>query len=174
MPTALGQVLLNAAALYEIMALHADKELIRRSLFSDQPTHLRRTIQQACASPRVDLNDSYTKGKHYDDNLRPNPVMVDQLWIRITGGNTVVTSFPKRYGRDLADPSSIYLSIRRRLIDKAAHIAIEPYDIALVVLDECISSFFQQPGSVAAELKEVPYGISVITQQVSTIVGGPL
>ncbi|KAF4885863.1 hypothetical protein CGCFRS4_v011628 [Colletotrichum fructicola] len=94
---------------------------------------------------------------------------VGQLWMRITRGNTIVTSFPKGYGRDLADPSSIYMSIRRKLADRATHIAIEPYDIALVVIDECIGTFFQRPESPAAELKVVPHGISALTQDVATI-----
>ncbi|KAF4887120.1 hypothetical protein CGCF415_v014949 [Colletotrichum fructicola] len=102
-------------------------------------------------------------------DFRASPIIVGQLWMRITRGNTIVTSFPKGYGRDLADPSSIYMSIRRKLADRATHIAIEPYDIALVIIDECIGAFFQRPESPAAELKAVPHGISALTQDVATI-----
>lgn len=43
----LGQVLLDAARLYEVISTYRDKSLIRRYLHSDPPLHPRRTLDQA-------------------------------------------------------------------------------------------------------------------------------
>ncbi|KAK3386840.1 hypothetical protein B0H63DRAFT_411967 [Podospora didyma] len=48
--TELGQLLLDAALLYEAMSCYRDKRLIQKYLHADPPLHPRRTLDQACYS----------------------------------------------------------------------------------------------------------------------------
>ena len=73
--------------------------------------------------------------------------MVDQLWMWIIDGNTIITSFPKRYGVD-QDPSGVYEAIEKRL--KQKKLVRTAFHIALIVLDECSKAFFSRTkGSIS-------------------------
>jgi hypothetical protein len=57
--------------------------------------------------------------------------------------DTIITSFPRRYGRNPDDPSSISRRIRSRLKNVREGEIKTAYDIALLVLDECSKTIFE-------------------------------
>ncbi|KAK4159854.1 hypothetical protein QBC43DRAFT_373536 [Cladorrhinum sp. PSN259] len=80
------------------------------------------------------------------DNVRKTSqvVMVDQLWMWVLDENTIITSFPSRYGLHHGDLSGVHESIRKRLRSAQKNQIQSIYDIALVVLDECTNTFFDR------------------------------
>jgi hypothetical protein len=57
--------------------------------------------------------------------------------------DTIITSFPQRYGRNPGDPSSVSRQIRARLQDIEKGEINNAYDIALLVVDECSKTMFE-------------------------------
>lgn len=78
-------------------------------------------------------------------------IMVDQLWMWVLDENTIITSFPKRYGFNKKDPSGVHKCIRDRLKTMAADDMKSVYNLALVVLDECSYTFFDRTRTEASE-----------------------
>jgi len=70
--------------------------------------------------------------------------MVDQLWLWILDENTIISAFPRRWGRNKPDPSAVHRAIRDNLatIDKSHINSI--YDLALIIIDECSKVFFDR------------------------------
>lgn len=62
----------------------------------------------------------------------------------IKSKDTIITSFPKRYGRNKPDPSSVHKSIRMRLKFCRKNEIRSAYDLALVIVDECCRVFFDR------------------------------
>lgn len=63
-------------------------------------------------------------------------VMVDQLWMWILDSNTIITCFPRRYGMNRQDTSSVFKAVKARL--QCGTIEIRSvFDLALIVLREC-------------------------------------
>lgn len=56
--------------------------------------------------------------------------------------DTVISSFPRRWGRNKPDPSAVHRGIRDRLGSLNADEIHSVYDIALIVVDECSKVFF--------------------------------
>ncbi|KFA54065.1 hypothetical protein S40293_05549 [Stachybotrys chartarum IBT 40293] len=74
----------------------------------------------------------------------PRLIMVDQLWMWILDDCTILTAFPKRYGVNRQDTSGVHKAIRQRLgLARNNHIR-SAYDVALIVIDECSSLFFDR------------------------------
>jgi hypothetical protein len=73
-------------------------------------------------------------------------VMVDQLWMWVLDENTILTSFPKRYGVGRKDPSGVHSSIRDRMKDQAnaANHMRSVFDLALIILEEAFDTFFDR------------------------------
>ena len=71
-------------------------------------------------------------------------VMVDQLWLWILDGNTIITCFPKRWGRNKPDPSAVHKSLRLRLKVARKDEIRSVYDLALVIIDQCSRVFFDR------------------------------
>ncbi|KAK4447225.1 hypothetical protein QBC34DRAFT_410137 [Podospora aff. communis PSN243] len=77
-----------------------------------------------------------------DIKLTPKLIMVDQLWMWILDERTIITAFPGRY-RDSYDNhiDGVHKSIR----DKLGRTELRSvFDIALVILDECSTTFFNR------------------------------
>ncbi|CAG8962177.1 hypothetical protein HYFRA_00005226, partial [Hymenoscyphus fraxineus] len=74
-------------------------------------------------------------------------VMVDQLWMWILDENTIITSFPKRVGRNKPDMSAVQKCIRTRL--RAARIdeIRSVYDLGIIIIDQCSRGFFHRTQS---------------------------
>ncbi|KAK2008446.1 hypothetical protein LZ32DRAFT_592108 [Colletotrichum eremochloae] len=71
-------------------------------------------------------------------------VMVDQLWMWILDKQTIITSFPKRYGTNKSDPSGVHNSIRTRIKNARKNQIRSVFDVALIILDECSNTFFDR------------------------------
>jgi len=67
--------------------------------------------------------------------------MVDQLWMWVLDEQTIITSFPTRYGRGF-DLHGIHKSIQNRLSDTRENQIRSIFDIALIILDECTNPCF--------------------------------
>lgn len=75
-------------------------------------------------------------------------VMVDQLWMWILDENAIITCFPKRYGTNRQDLSGVHKAIRIRLQDGGTNQVRSVYDLALIILDECSSTFFDRTKNI--------------------------
>jgi len=77
-----------------------------------------------------------------DIKLTPKLIMVDQLWMWILDKQTVITAFPGRYQDGYVEHlHGLHKSIRERL----GMVEIRSiFDIALVVLDKCSTTFFNR------------------------------
>ncbi|KAF6802415.1 ankyrin repeat protein [Colletotrichum sojae] len=137
---ALGRVFLDAGELYNEMDLHGDKSLVRRYLRSDRPLHPRRTLRQAYSSHKEGGRDSTFVVKR----AGMKSVVVDQLWIVIVGTKTVVTLFPKPYGHSYDNAESLSRCIGERLEEASAESIPSVYEIATIVLDECMAWFLRR------------------------------
>ncbi|KAI0520827.1 hypothetical protein F5B22DRAFT_598556 [Xylaria bambusicola] len=71
-------------------------------------------------------------------------VMVDQLWMWILDGKTLITCFPKRYGVNKQDWSGVHKSIRATLESLGSNQVRTVFELGLIVLDECTRTFFDR------------------------------
>ncbi|KAJ4865084.1 corA-like mg2+ transporter protein domain-containing protein [Trichoderma breve] len=69
-------------------------------------------------------------------------VMVDQLWMWILGEDTIVTSFPRRWGRNKPDSSGVHKSLRQILGKRKRIRSI--YHLATLIIDQCSKVFFDR------------------------------
>lgn len=158
--TAIGQVLVDAAHLYEAMSTLREKSLIAKYLHADPPLHPRRTMEQTNewtlslswhASARDQVVHRATRPKQLDfqstdpftrewkERIRkvPRVMMIDQLWMWILDEQTIITCFPDH--GDLTDHNSfpgIHKAIRDSIMKTAKGQMKTVYDIALVILSE--------------------------------------
>ncbi|KAH8880577.1 hypothetical protein GQ53DRAFT_848819 [Thozetella sp. PMI_491] len=77
------------------------------------------------------------------DNIQkvPRLLMVDQLWMWILDGRTIITCFPKRFGIG-NDPTGVYETIRHRLRDGESSKIRSIYELSLVIIEECCNNLF--------------------------------
>ncbi|KAH9206745.1 hypothetical protein DL95DRAFT_486120 [Leptodontidium sp. 2 PMI_412] len=169
---ALGKLLRNAARLFEAMDSHMDEKLMLEYLHANPPLQPRRTLDQSyygalkstqardrdqvvyratTPTPHVCMKRT-TSDKcpdcHKDIKKVPRLVMVDQLWMWILDEKTIITSFPRRWGKNRADPSAVHKSLRTRL-KTARHDEIRSaFDLALIVVDQCSRVFFDRAKTI--------------------------
>ncbi|KAK3389773.1 hypothetical protein B0H63DRAFT_464311 [Podospora didyma] len=74
----------------------------------------------------------------------PRIIMVDQLWLWILDEQTVITSFPRTWGKHKPDPSAIHKSLRMRFKYAREGEVSSAYDLALMIVDECSRVFFDR------------------------------
>ena len=58
--------------------------------------------------------------------------------------DTILTSFPRRWGRNKPDPSGVHKSLRERLTHISDGQINSVYDIALIIIDQCSRVFFDR------------------------------
>jgi hypothetical protein len=58
--------------------------------------------------------------------------------------DTIITSFPKRYGKNKPDPSDVHKSIRMQLMLALQGEINSAYDLALIIIDQCSRVFFDR------------------------------
>lgn len=63
-------------------------------------------------------------------------IMVDQLWMWILDGQTIITSFPGNYGRD-ENGFDVHRSIRDRIRSATKNKIRSVFDLGLIIFDEC-------------------------------------
>ncbi|KAH8803024.1 hypothetical protein F5884DRAFT_888135 [Xylogone sp. PMI_703] len=150
--TKLGEYLFRLARVADAMDYAADEQLLRENLLENPPMHIRRTLDQ---SYFLTLED--TEGRDKDQVVyretragrsfhtrNTRVVMVDQLWLWILDDNTIITSFPRRWGRNKPDPSGVHKSLRERLANTDEGQIQSVYDLALIIIDQCSRVFFDR------------------------------
>ncbi|KAG8159647.1 hypothetical protein KVR01_010284 [Diaporthe batatas] len=156
----LGIFLLKVARLWEAMDTEAEERLLMRGLVPqrvDEETtrepalHIRRTLDQ---SYFLNLEDTSERDSdqvvyratrlpwHIPGNLT-RVVMVDQLWLWILDDYTIITAFPRRWGRNKPDSSGIHKSLRNRL-DKMDGEVTSVWHLATIIIDQCSRVFFDR------------------------------
>ncbi|RYP79475.1 hypothetical protein DL770_006656 [Monosporascus sp. CRB-9-2] len=149
--TLLGKYLMTVAKVADEMDFEADERLLRKYIKADPPLHVRRTLDQYYF---VTLDDTSqrdkdqvvyrgTKAGHSLHSRSTRVVMVDQLWLWILDDNTIITSFPRRWGRNKPDSSGVHKSLRERL-DKRRDEIKSIYHLALIIIDQCSRVFFDR------------------------------
>lgn len=161
---ALAKYFWHVAKLHQIIDEAADGRLVEDHLYSTPPLHMRRTLEQfyywtAEDTSRRDKSQVVCKGtRYYGDEKSPEAstriVMVDQLWLWILDDNTVISAFPRRWGRNKPDPSAVHRSIRDRMGALDPDEIQSVYDLALIVIDECSRVFFD-PSKLLDQRPEV-------------------
>ncbi|KAF3760040.1 hypothetical protein M406DRAFT_335251 [Cryphonectria parasitica EP155] len=160
----LGQVLFDAAMLYEAMSTYREKALIQKYLHEDPPLHPRRTLEQTNewtlslswhASARDQVVHRATRPKQLDfhsvdpftkewrDRVRkiPRVMMIDQLWMWILDDRTIITCFPDQ--GDVTGSNNgpgIHKNIRDAFIKTGKGQNKTVFDVALVILGEALIS----------------------------------
>ncbi|KAK0654156.1 hypothetical protein QBC41DRAFT_60894 [Cercophora samala] len=147
----LGSYLWQAAKLYQLIDEAADWRLITNHLYSPSPLHPRRTLEQYYYWTADDTTQRDRQQVVYratqmrsDPEAIPRVVMVDQLWLWILDENTILSAFPRRWGRNKPDPSAVHRAIRDHLgtIDHTQISSV--YDLAFIIIDECSKVFFDR------------------------------
>ncbi|TGO40726.1 hypothetical protein BHYA_0032g00050 [Botrytis hyacinthi] len=168
-----GCYLMQAAKVYEAMDLEPDIKLLRSHLHETPPFHPRRTLDQSYYF-KLENTDSRDKdqvvsrdtNERRKTNGRTRVVMVDQLWMYIlderglpfgesthsfsqdhvidTYIDTIITSFPRRLGRNKPDSSGVHKCIRDRLENIRPGQINSVYDLALLIINECSMVFFDR------------------------------
>ncbi|KAG6356053.1 hypothetical protein INS49_015438 [Diaporthe citri] len=154
-PTKLGQYLLNLARLWDAMDMELDERMVKHGLISQNTKgsapepllHIRRTLDQSYFLNLKDTSQRdldqvvYRATKGYGSHTRV--VMVDQLWLWVLDEHTVITSFPKRWGRNKPDSSGIHKSLRERLGQADCKI-MSAWHLASIIIDQCSNVFFDR------------------------------
>jgi len=99
-------------------------------------------------------------------------VMVDQLWMWVLDGKTIITSFPKRYGANKQDYSGIHKSIRTRLDTLSPCSVRTVFEMAIIILDECTKTFFDQAKSPDRQPQVIDEFSKAIGNIVSNLANG--
>jgi hypothetical protein len=61
---------------------------------------------------------------------------------------TIITSFPRRWGKNKPDPSAVHKSIRTRLRTAREDEVRSVFDLALIIVDQCSRVFFDRSKSI--------------------------
>ncbi|KAL2071212.1 hypothetical protein VTL71DRAFT_12447 [Oculimacula yallundae] len=147
----LGEYLLQIAKIYDALDIEPDVRILRDHLHKDPPLHARRTLDQSYywKLQNTDGRDEdqvvYRETKRGRNILRTSRViMVDQLWLYILDDNTIISSFPRRWGRNKPDWSGVHKGIRARLDHLREGEIQSVYDMALLIMNQCSTVFFDR------------------------------
>ncbi|KAK4225199.1 hypothetical protein QBC38DRAFT_269104 [Podospora fimiseda] len=147
----LGIYLWAASKLYQLIDEAADWRLIDEHLQTASPLHTRRTLEQYYYWTAEDTTHRDRQQVVYratktrsDPEAIPRVVMVDQLWLWILDENTILTAFPRRWGRNKPDPSAVHRAIRDHVQNIDGNGITSIYDLALIIIDECSKVFFDR------------------------------
>lgn len=185
--TEIGQVLFDAAMLFEAMSTYREKSLIQKYLHEDPPLHPRRTLEQTNewtlslswhASARDQVLHRATRPKQLDfhsvdpftkewkDRIRkvPRVMMIDQLWMWILDDQTIITCFPDH--GDLSGHNNlpgIHKAIRDALMKGGRGQTRTVFDVALVILGEAQISRASLYGvKVSLQALAIPESLAII------------
>ncbi|KAL8367529.1 hypothetical protein RB599_003421 [Gaeumannomyces hyphopodioides] len=146
----LGRYLMQLARVAEAIDSEMDEKLLKENLYKEPPLHARRTLDQyyfltledtsVRDRDQVVYRETWDRRGSYGRSTRV--VMVDQLWLWVLDDNTIITSFPRRWGRNKPDPSGVHKCLRDRLANNRKISSI--YHLALMIIDQCSSVFFDR------------------------------
>ncbi|KAF5873561.1 uncharacterized protein Bfra_005024 [Botrytis fragariae] len=146
-----GRYLMQVAKVYEAMDLEPDIKLVHSHLHEQPPFHPRRTLDQSYYfklenTESRDRDQVVYRGTKERRIIHASTrvVMVDQLWMYILDEHTIITSFPKRLGRNKPDSSGVHRCVRDRLEKIRPGQINSVYDLALLIMNECSMVFFDR------------------------------
>ncbi|ROW09329.1 hypothetical protein VPNG_05850 [Cytospora leucostoma] len=154
----LGKYLLALARLWEAMYTEVNDRLLRHGLAtkdsnSESPLHVRRTLDQVYFVNSKDTTERDKDQVVYRATRKPfkdaghgdatRIMMVHQLWLWILDDYTIITCFPKRWGRNKPDSSGIHKSFRERLIHLDNEV-MSVWHLAFLIIDQCSRVFFDR------------------------------
>ncbi|TAQ87980.1 hypothetical protein B7494_g3667 [Chlorociboria aeruginascens] len=146
-----GKYMMQAAKVYDAMDIEPDVRVLRENLYSNPPLHGRRTLDQSYywklenTEPRDEDQVVYRGTRAGKDIGRTTRVtMVDQLWLYVLDENTIISSFPRRWGRNKPDYSGVHKCIRQRLEHIRDGEIQSVYDLALLIMNQCSTVFFDR------------------------------
>lgn len=84
--------------------------------------------------------------------------------------DTIITSFPKRYGRNKPDPSAVHKSIRMRLEVCRRNEIRSAFDLALIIIDQCSRVFFNRTKTADRQPQVMDLFASAIGNVVSGLI----
>lgn len=93
-------------------------------------------------------------------------IMVDQLWMWVLDEQSIITCFPKRYGKTEHETSDVHKSIRMRMAEGKYSIH-SVFDLALAIFEEC-SGIFDQTRTRTCDKQ--PQVIDVFSEAIGNIV----
>ena len=185
---ALGEYLLQIAKIYEALDIESDVRILRDHLHKNPPLHARRTLDQSYywKLQNTDGRDEdqvvYRETKRGRNISRTSRViMVDQLWLYILDdsmsnmsfvkfnadeADTIISSFPRRWGRNKPDWSGVHKGIRGRLDHLREGEIQSVYDMALLVMNQCSTVFFDRTKPV----DERPEVLDIFSNALSHVV----
>ncbi|KAE9371635.1 hypothetical protein N431DRAFT_441610 [Stipitochalara longipes BDJ] len=151
----LAQYLLDAASLHDAMDIEPDVRLLSENLHPHNtkipPLHGRRTLDQSYYwklenTGRRDEDQVVYRGTKAGNSIyrTTRVVMVDQLWLYILDDNTIISFFPRRWGRNKPDFSGVHRGIRSRLEHLRPGEIQSVYDLALIIMNQCSTVFFDR------------------------------
>ncbi|XMA07793.1 hypothetical protein WAI453_000584 [Rhynchosporium graminicola] len=147
----LGEYLLQIAKIYDALDIEPDVRILRDHLHKNPPLHARRTLDQSYywKLQNTDGRDEdqvvYRETKRGRNISRTSRIiMVDQLWLYILDDNTIISSFPRRWGRNKPDWSGVHKGIRARLDHLREGEIQSVYDMALLIINQCSTVFFDR------------------------------
>ncbi|RDW62070.1 hypothetical protein BP6252_11503 [Coleophoma cylindrospora] len=145
----LGAYLMTIAKIADAMDYEADERLLRRHLHTNPPLHIRRTLDQSYFwtledTTSRDRDQVVYRGTKAGKIGNARVVMVDQLWMWILDEHTILTSFPRRWGRNKPDPSGVHKSLRERLKHVEPGRINSIFDLAFIIIDQCSRVFFDR------------------------------
>ncbi|KUI58053.1 hypothetical protein VP1G_05392 [Cytospora mali] len=160
--TEVGQVLFDAAMMYEAMLTYQERSLIRKYMHNDLPLHPRRTLEQTNewtlglswhASARDQVVHRATRPKQLDfqtvdpftmewsDRIRklPRLMMIDQLWMWVIDDQTIITCFPDHgdlNGYCHLDVPGVHQNVRNAIVKYGTSRIQSVFDLAVIILGE--------------------------------------
>lgn len=160
--TEIGQVLFDAAMLYEAMVTYQEKCLIKRYLNEDLPLHPRRTLEQtnewtlglswhasardqvlhrATRPKQLDFHSIDPFSKEWRDRIRklPRLMMIDQLWMWVIDEQTIITCFPDHgdmNGYSHLEVPGIHRNIRDTIMKTGTGRIRSVLDLAMIIFGE--------------------------------------
>jgi len=187
--TPLGQYLFEAAQLHDAMDIESDIRVLRDHLYQNPPVHVRRTLYQSdYSSTYLGTHTEYRDQVVYRETKQGKSmarkarlVMVDQLWmyilddselnilkpyINLNDSDTIITAFPRRFGRNKPDYSGVHRGIRRRLDHLREGQIQSVYDLGILIMDQCSSIFFD----FITTVDERPDVLSIFSKAVGNVV----
>ncbi|KAB5586057.1 hypothetical protein GE09DRAFT_51240 [Coniochaeta sp. 2T2.1] len=146
----LGTYLMHAARASVIIDLEPDTRLTRKFLHHKPPLHIRRTLDQyyfltLADTSKRDRDQVVYRATNWglkQPSRNARIVMVDQLWLWILDDHTIISAFPRRWGRNKPDSSGVHKCLRERMhamksIDSVHH-------LALIIIEQCSKVFFDR------------------------------
>lgn len=92
--------------------------------------------------------------------------MLYRRYFMLIFSDTIITSFPSRYGARNPDPSDVHQSLCQRLENVKLGEIESVYDLAIMILDQCCKVFFDR----LRPLDERPEALDIFANSINHVV----